>query len=81
MGYPVVDVLRARDRSEGGRVSAPVVPDRDTEAATALATLVLFTVEPTDRALAGWDPAGWADEELAALRRYVAAARGSGVMP
>lgn len=39
------------------------------------AALVLFTVTPTDRALAGWDPSGWADEEMSVLKRYVAAAR------
>ncbi len=43
--------------------------------ARAFAALVLFTVTPTDRALAGWDPSGWADEEADALKRYVAAAR------
>jgi len=32
-----------------------------------LAAALLFTTEPTDRALDGWCGTHWADEELAAL--------------
>jgi hypothetical protein len=37
---------------------------RDEDARRAIAAVLLFTTPPTDRALDGWDPAGWADEEL-----------------
>ena len=44
-----------------------VLPDWDTEKTNALAAALLFATPPTDRALAGWDGAGEAREELVML--------------
>ncbi len=46
---------------------APVLPDWDTEKHISLAVALLFTTLPSDRALAGWCPADWANEELVML--------------
>jgi hypothetical protein len=39
-----------------------------------IAAFVLFTAEPTDRALAGWGAADWLEEERRALTAYARAA-------
>ena len=41
---------------------------------TQLAAFILFTTEPSDRALEGWDGAGEAVEEIAVIRGFTSAA-------
>ena len=43
----------------------------DSEKRGVIAAFVLFTTEPTDRALAGWNGTEWVDEERAAIRAWV----------
>ena len=48
-------------------IPLPVPPDTDTEKRISFAAALLFTVVPTDRALAGWRPVYEAREDLAVL--------------
>ncbi len=43
----------------------------DEEKRIVIAAYVLFTTIPTDRALAGWDGAVWADHERAEISTWV----------
>jgi hypothetical protein len=45
----------------------PPVLSPDAKRDVELAACLLFTAEPSDRALTGWSAAGWMDEELRAL--------------
>ena len=48
-------------------------PPADADIRTALAAVVLFGVQPTDRALTGWAPGtDWVAVELAVLERAAA---------
>ena len=45
----------------------PAAPD---EKRTDLAAFLLLTTAPTDRALRGWDPCQWSEQEVAELSAY-----------
>ena len=58
---------RERDRRCRVNGPAPVPPDADTEKRNCIAAALLFTVVPSDRALAGWRPVYEARDDLAVL--------------
>jgi len=55
---------------------APVLPD--TEKHVALAAFLMLTAPSSDRALRGWDPDFWTEQELAEMSAYAESAATGG---
>ena len=52
-------------------IPAPSFTGEDTGKRGVIAAFVLFTTEPSDRALAGWYAADWDRDERKAIRAWV----------